>query len=66
MKAQSAKLTDADGQFGWRPSPVGLAITIGPSDQIETGRTIIRYLITIIKHSIFNHPCHDFDQGKKL
>ena len=42
----TAQLTDADGQLDRSPSPVGLTVAVGPSDQIESGRAVIHYPTT--------------------
>ena len=43
-KRKKLALTDADWQFGWCPSAIGLTVSIGSTDQIESRRTIIRHL----------------------
>jgi hypothetical protein len=40
-RGRKKKLTDADGQLSWSPSTIGLAVAVGSSDQIESGRAVI-------------------------
>lgn len=47
------QLTDTNGKFGRCPRTIGLTVTIGPSDQIETRRAIISHLFIYSNECLF-------------